>query len=151
MIDFLCILLRHSWLSCICGFICFIIFENSQLLSFNYISVHSYILFSVCELNICETMTGMYFPYFYLYLFIFLFAYIWMRASLVAYTVKHLPIMWETWVQSLVREDLLEKEMATHSSILALKIPWIEEPGRLQSMGSQRVRHDWVTSLSIWT
>ena len=58
--------------------------------------------------------------------------------SLVAQTVKHLPIMWEIQVQSLGWEDLLEKEMATHSSILAWKIPWMEEPGRLQSMGSQR-------------
>ena len=57
--------------------------------------------------------------------------------SLVAQTVKRLPTMWETWVQSLGREDLLEKKMATHSSILAWKIPWMEKPGRLQSMGSQ--------------
>ena len=57
--------------------------------------------------------------------------------------------MQETWVQSLGRKDLLEKEMATHSSILAWKIPWMEEPGRLQSMVSQRVRHDWATSLSL--
>ena len=56
--------------------------------------------------------------------------------------VKRLPTMQETQVQSLGQEDLLEKEMATHSSILASKIPWTEEPGRLQSMGSQRVRHD---------
>ena len=62
--------------------------------------------------------------------------------SLVAQTVKRLPTMRETWVQSLGQEDLLEKEMATHSSTLAWKIPWTEEPGRLQSMGSQRVRHD---------
>ena len=55
--------------------------------------------------------------------------------------------MRETWVRSLGREDPLEKAMATHSSILAWKIPWMEEPGRLQSMGSQRVRHDWATSL----
>ena len=52
-----------------------------------------------------------------------------------------------TGFQSLGQEDLLEKEMATHSSILAWKIPWIKEPGRLQSMGSQRVGHDWATSL----
>ena len=51
--------------------------------------------------------------------------------------VKHLPTMWETWVQSLGWEDLLEKEMATHFSILAWKSPWTEEPGRLQSIGSQ--------------
>ena len=57
-------------------------------------------------------------------------------------TVKHLPTVWETWVQSLGWEDLLEKEMATHSSILAWKIPWMVEPGRLQSMGLQRVGHD---------
>ena len=64
------------------------------------------------------------------------------EASLVAQTVKCLPAMWETQVQSLGREDPLEKEMAAHSSILAWKIPWTEEPGRLQSMGSQRVGHD---------
>ena len=63
-------------------------------------------------------------------------------ASLVAQTVKHLPAMWETWVQSLGWEDPLEKEMATHSSTLAWKIPRTEESGRLQSMGSQRVGHD---------
>ena len=62
--------------------------------------------------------------------------------SLVAQTVKRLPTMRETWVWSLSQEDPLEKEMATHSSILAWKIPWMEEPGRLQSMGSQRVGHD---------
>ena len=56
-------------------------------------------------------------------------------------TVKNLPAVWETWVQSLSWEDPLEEGMATHSSILAWRIPWIEEPGRLQSMGLQRVRH----------
>ena len=63
------------------------------------------------------------------------------RASLVAQTVKSLSAVWETRVQSLGREDPLEKEMATHSSILAWRIPWMEEPGRLQSLGSQRVGH----------
>ena len=62
--------------------------------------------------------------------------------SLVAQTVKCLPTMQETWVQSLGWEDPLEKEMATHSSVLDWKIPWMEEPGRLHSMGSQRVGHD---------
>ena len=66
--------------------------------------------------------------------------------TLVAQTVKHLPTMQETRVQSLGREDPLEKEMATHSSISAWKIPWTEEPGRLQSMGSQRLRHDFSTT-----
>ena len=64
------------------------------------------------------------------------------KSSLVAQTVKRLPTMWKTWVRSLGQEDPLEKEMATHSNILAWKIPWMEEPGRLQSMGSQRVGHD---------
>ena len=64
------------------------------------------------------------------------------RASLVAQRVKHLPTMRETRVQSLGQEDPLEKEMATHSSTLAWRIPWMEEPGGLQSTGSQRVRHD---------
>ena len=60
--------------------------------------------------------------------------------------VKSLPAMWETWVQSLGGEDPLEKGTATHSSILAWRIPWTEEPGRLQSVGSQRVGHDGVTN-----
>ena len=63
-------------------------------------------------------------------------------ASPVAQTAKRLPVMRETWVQSLGGEDPLEKEMVTHSSSLAWEIPRIEEPGRLQSMGSQRVRHN---------
>ena len=62
--------------------------------------------------------------------------------NLVAQRVKRLPAMQETWVRSLGQEDPLEKEMATHSSTLAWKIPWTEKPGRLQSMGSQRVGHD---------
>ena len=66
--------------------------------------------------------------------------------SLTAQRLKHLPPMGETWVRSLSREDPLEKEMETHSSILAWRIPWMEEPGRLQSTGSQRVGHNWATS-----
>ena len=65
-----------------------------------------------------------------------------MLASLVAQRVKRLPVVPKTWVQSLGREDPLEKEMAPYSSILAWKIPWTEEPGRLQSMGLQRIGHD---------
>ena len=64
------------------------------------------------------------------------------RAFLVAQMVKYLPAMQETQVQPLGWEDPLEKGMATHSSILVWRIPWAEEPGRLQSMGSQKVRHD---------
>ena len=63
-------------------------------------------------------------------------------AFLVAQMVKNPPAMWETWVRSLVWEDPLEEGMATHSSILAWGIPWTEEPGRVHSMGSQRVGHD---------
>ena len=63
-------------------------------------------------------------------------------ASLVAQRLKRLPAMWETWVQSLGREDPLEKEIAVLSSILAWGIPWTEEPGGLQSTGLQRVGHD---------
>ena len=73
-----------------------------------------------------------------------------MWASLIAQLVNHLPAMQETWVWFLGREDSLEKELATHSSILAWKIPLTVEPGRLLSMGSQRVRHDWATSLSFF-
>ena len=63
-------------------------------------------------------------------------------ASLVAQTVKRLPAMRDTWVRFLGQEDPLEKEIAVHSSTLAWKIPWTEEPDKLQSMGSQRVGHD---------
>ena len=69
-------------------------------------------------------------------------------ASLVAQTVKNPPTKGETWVRSLGREDPLEEGMATHSSILAWRIPWTEEPGRLQSMWSQRVRHNRATKPS---
>ena len=72
-----------------------------------------------------------------------------MLTSLVAQKAKCLPTMQETWVQSLGREDLLEKEMANHSRILAWRIPWMEKSGRLQSVGPQRVGHDWATSLSL--
>ena len=61
---------------------------------------------------------------------------------MVAQQVKNLPVMQEIWVQSLDQEDPLEEGMATHSGILTWRIPWTEEPGRLQSMGSQRVRLD---------
>ena len=85
-----------------------------------------YIYFHLIILNICFLYYKV--PVYYL-------------ASLVAHTVKSLPTMRETQVQSLGQEDPLEKEMATHSSTLAWKIPWTEEPGRLQSMGSQRAVH----------
>ena len=71
------------------------------------------------------------------------------RASMVAQLGKNPPAMQETWVQSLGWKDLLEKEMATCSSILAWEIPQIGEPGRLQSMGSQRVRHGLVTKQQL--
>ena len=70
-------------------------------------------------------------------------------ASLVAQTVKNPPAVQETWVQCLRWEDPLEKGMATHSNILAWRIPWSEEPGMLQSMGSQRVGHNWATFTSL--
>ena len=69
------------------------------------------------------------------------------KTSLVAQTVKHLPTMWETWVWSLGQEDPLVKEVATHSTVLAWRIPWTEEPGGLQFMGSQRVGLHWATKL----
>ena len=71
-----------------------------------------------------------------------IYVYLWLIHSLVAQRLKHLPGMWETQVQSLGWEDPLEKETATHTSTLAWSIPWREEPGRLQSMGWQRVGHD---------
>ena len=79
----------------------------------------------------------------------FIYIYQKLPYNLVAQRVKHLLAMWETRVWSLGREGPLEKEMATHSSALAWKIPWMEKPGRLQAMGLQRVGHDWATSLSF--
>ena len=79
-------------------------------------------------------------PYLYAFVYVTLYCIIW--TSLVAQSVKRLPPMRETPVRSLGWEDPLEKEMATHSSILAWRIPWTEELGRLQSTGSQRVGHD---------
>ena len=70
--------------------------------------------------------------------------------GLTSLVAKHLPTMLKTQVRSLGWEDPLEKEMATHSSTLACKIPWMEEHGRLQFTGSQRVRHEGVTSLSVF-
>ena len=70
--------------------------------------------------------------------------------SLIAQLVKNLLAMQETLVRFLGQEDPLEKEMATHSSILAWRIPWTEEPGGLQSTGSQRIRHDWASNLTIY-
>jgi len=75
-------------------------------------------------------------------LYIFRHSYVEFIASLVAQMVKRMAAMQETWVRSLGWEDPLEKEMATHSSTLAWKIPWTEEPGRLQSMGLQTVTHN---------
>ena len=77
---------------------------------------------------------------------IFVSVYIHILASLVAQMVKNLPTMQETQVWSLGQKDSLGKGMATHSSILAWEIPWTGEPGRLQSIGSQSVGHDWVTN-----
>ena len=85
----------------------------------------------------------------FLFLWLFIICCVWRHSIgtfLVAQTVKNSPMMQETWVWSPGQEDPLEKGMATHSSILAWRIPWIEEPGRLQSTGSQRVGHDWVTN-----
>jgi len=81
------------------------------------------------------------------YIYIFLNSPGW--TSLVAQMVKRLSTMWETRVRALGQEDTLEKKMAIHSSAIAWKIPWTEEPGRLQSVGSQTVGHDLATSLSL--
>ena len=70
-------------------------------------------------------------------------------ASPLAQTIKILPAVQQTWIQSLGQEDSLEKGMATHSSIPAWRIPWTEEPGGLQFMGSQRVRHNWASNTII--
>ena len=80
--------------------------------------------------------------YIYTYTYVYTHSHMHVGASLGAQMVKNLPAMRETWLQLLGWEDSLKKGMTTHSSILAWKIPWTEEPDRLLSMGSQRVRHD---------
>ena len=82
---------------------------------------------------------------------VFLVVSYWPRASLVAQMVKNPPAMQENWVSPPSQEDPLEKGMVTHSSILAWRIPWTEEPGGLQSMGSQRVRQDWAANTFTFT
>ena len=77
------------------------------------------------------------------------YLYIW-GVSLIAQSVNNLPAIQETQIQYLGQEDTLEKEMETHSNILAWRIPWTEELGGLQSMGSQRVKHDWATNMSLF-
>ena len=72
------------------------------------------------------------------------------RASMVAQTVKNLPVMQQTQVQSLGWEDPLDEGLATHSSILVWRIPWTEEPGGLQFMGLQRVRHNWLAHTNLF-
>ena len=84
-----------------------------------------------------DTIENFLTPKFTIYELVYYFVHI-----LVAQMVKNMPAMQETWVQFLGQEDPLEKEMSTHSHILAWRIPWTEEPGGLQSMGSQRVGHD---------
>ena len=74
---------------------------------------------------------------------------LWEMASPVAQIVKNPPTVWETWVRSLAQEDPLEKGLATHSRILAWRIPRTEKPGKLQSMGLQTVEHDWATFTSL--
>ena len=73
------------------------------------------------------------------------------RASAVAQMVKTLPTTQETWVPSLGWDDSLEKGIATHSSIIVWRVPWTEEPGRLQSIGLQRIRHDWANNTFTFT
>ena len=80
--------------------------------------------------------------YLYMYTYICIYIHILDMASLIAQLVKNLPAMQEMRVQPLSQEDSLEKEMAAHSSVLAWRIPWTEEPGGLQSMWLQRVEHD---------
>ena len=94
----------------------------------------------------CLVLFPSIFPSIRVYIYIFFFknilSHCGYQASLLVQMVKHLSAIWETWAQSLDWEDPLENEMVTHSSTLAWKIPWMEEPGRLQSMGSQRIGHD---------
>ena len=105
---------------------------------------------SSCPLGLFIPLSWLYFSPYHLSPFTTYVLYICafcMLASLVPQTIKNLPTMWETWVWSLTQEDALGKGMATHSIILAWRIPWTEEPGRLQSMGSQS--RTWLSDLTL--
>ena len=119
------------------------LFFSSTFLSLSHIKRFFFFFSLSLELMIAQQTTQ----------FKFLLRIIW--ASLVAQLVKNLSAMWETWVWSLGPEDPLKQELATHSSILAWRIPWTKEPGGLQSMGLQRVGHDYIqdyitTIYSAW-
>ena len=116
LIVFLCVCFLLLLLNCM---------SSLYILEINPLSVSSFA-------NIFSRSVGL--------LFVVVYGFLW--ASLVAQRLKRLPARRETRIQSLGREDPLEKEMVTHSSILVWRIPWTEEPGRLQSMGLQRVRHN---------
>ena len=103
-------------------------------------------LLSVCSINYRRIWISIWLLIFFSFRFAgFLFKYSTLFHLVVTQTVKNLPAMQETQIWYLGQEHPLEKRMATHSSILAWSIPWIEEPGRLQSMWSQRVGHNWAT------
>ena len=108
-------------------------------------------MLSLVKTGFCDVISDSWNSFTFLFCICLLHYGIYYRASLVAQRLKRLPPMQETQVQSLGREDPLEKEMVTHSSILAWTIPWMEKPGGLQSTRSQRVGHDWATSLSYIT
>ena len=105
-----------------------------QLILFMNKTIYIYILF----INIC-------------FILIYLNLHIYLICNKIIMIVKNLPAMQETQVWTLGQEDLLEKEMTTHSSILAWRIPWTEKPGRLQSLGSQRARHCWTANTHTHT
>ena len=117
-----------------------------------YIYIHThiytfmYIYVCICIYN--YSLQALYFILLAFCIYIYIYGGCLMTQRVMPLSIS-LPAMWETWVWSLGREDPLEKELANHSSILAWKIPWMEEPGRLQAIGSQRVRKNWGTSLYI--
>ena len=148
---FLIQLLHYKWWDLVSAVMPFILFINSEQLSSLILFPDSLYLW----LYLNETDSCLWFPCNSFCLALSLDLYFvkcslcsgWI--SLVAQTVKRLSAKQETRVRSLGWEDLLEKEMAAHSSILAWKIPWTAEPGRLPFMELQRVGHDWATSLSL--
>ena len=123
------------------------------LLRWVYLSLSPLLLASLLFSAICKASPDNHFAFlhfFFLGMVLVTAAYtVYIMTSLVAQMVKNLPAMQETQVWSLGQEDPLEKKMATHSTILARRIPWTEEPGWLQSLGSQRVRHDGVTIIRL--
>ena len=128
-------------------FLCRLVWSCKYVV-FQFVSMWVTLILEYWTKDFCGYIHVLLYRFFFLVMSFLGFWGFFLRASLLAQSIKNLPAVQETWVRSLGWEGPLETEMATHSSILAWKISWTQEPGGLQSMGSQRVGHDWATNIN---